>query len=274
MRRAAHQLLDKPLIFEDPLALTIVGGDRGSVVARDELSRADSPGGETIRAFLAARSRFAEDRIAAAVARGVRNIVVLDAGLETFAFRNPFADQGVVVFEVDHPTTQAWKRERLAATGIPVPESMRFVPVDSATDKLDEKLAAAGLDPAAPAFFSWLGVAPYLTEAAIFSTLGIIAARTGGSEVVFDYAEIPDKLSLLQRLAFTTLSGRTASLGEPFVTFFKPDDLAGRLAGLGFSSIEDRTGPELGELYLGGSEALNRAAVGHVVAAIKAPTAT
>jgi methyltransferase (TIGR00027 family) len=271
MRRAAHQLLDKPLIFEDPLALTIVGGDRGSVLARDELSRADSPGGETIRAFLAARSRFAEDRLAAAVARGVRHIVVLGAGLETFAYRNRFADQGVVVFEVDHPATQAWKRERLAATGIAVPESVRFVPVDFAVDRLDEKLVAAGLDPSIPAFFSWLGVAPYLTEAAIFSTLGIIAARSGGGEVVFDYAEIPDKLSLLQRLAFTTLAGRTASLGEPFVTFFKPDDLAGRLVDLGFSSIEDRTGPALGEIYVGAPSALDRAEVGHVVAAIKAP---
>ncbi|WP_083931305.1 class I SAM-dependent methyltransferase [Kaistia granuli] len=275
MRRAAHQLLDKPLIFEDPLALTIVGGDRGSVLARDELSRADSPGGETIRAFLAARSRFAEDRLAAAVARGVRHVVLLGAGLETFAYRNPFADKGVVVFEVDHPATQAWKRERLAATGIAVPDNVTFVPVDFATEHLDQKLLEAGLDPGVPAFFSWLGVAPYLTEAAILSTLGIIAARPGGGEVVFDYAESPEKLTLLQRLAFTTLAGRTASLGEPFVTFFRPDDLAGRLAALGFSSIEDRTGPDLGQIYLGGASALDRAAIGHVVAAIKtAATAT
>ncbi|WEK49778.1 MAG: SAM-dependent methyltransferase [Candidatus Kaistia colombiensis] len=274
MRRAAHQLLDKPLIFEDPLALTIVGGDRGSVLARDELSRADSPGGETIRAFLAARSRFAEDRLAAAVARGVRHVVVLGAGLDTFAYRNPFAAEGVVVYEVDHPATQAWKRERLVATGIRVPEGVRYVPVDFSIDRLDENLLVAGLDLTVPVFFSWLGVAPYLTEAAIFSTLRIIADRVGGAEVVFDYAEIPERLSLLQRLAFTTLAGRTASLGEPFVTFFKPDDLMGRLAGLGFSSIEDRTGPELGQLYAGGaSAALDRAAVGHVVAAIKAPSA-
>jgi methyltransferase (TIGR00027 family) len=269
MRRAAHQLLDKPLIFEDPLALVIVGGDRGSVLARDELSRADSPGGEAIRAFLAARSRFAEDRLAAAVARGVRHVVVLGAGLETFAYRNPYADQGVVVFEVDHPATQAWKRERLAATGITVPESVTYVPIDFGTERLDEKLQEAGLDPGVPAFFSWLGVAPYLTEAAVTSTLGIIAARPGGSEVVFDYAESPEKLTLLQRLAFTTLAGRTASLGEPFVTFFRPDDLAGRLSALGFSSIEDRSGPDLGQLYLGGPSALDRAAIGHVVAAIR-----
>ncbi|BCP54342.1 S-adenosyl-L-methionine-dependent methyltransferase [Kaistia sp. 32K] len=274
MRRAAHQLLDKPLIFEDPLALTIVGGDRGSVLARDELSRADSPGGETIRAFLAARSRFAEDRLAAAVARGVRHVVVLGAGLDTFAYRNPYADKGVVVFEVDYPATQVWKRERLAATGIAVPDNVTFVPVDFTTEHLDEKLLAAGLDPAVPVFFSWLGVAPYLTEAAILSTLQIIAGRVGGAEVVFDYAETPEKLGLLQRLAFTTLAGRTASLGEPFVTFFRPDDLAGRLAALGFSSIEDRSGPDLGQIYVGGSAALDRATIGHVVAAIKTAATT
>jgi methyltransferase (TIGR00027 family) len=269
VRRAAHQLLDKPLIFEDPLALTIVGGDRGSVVARDELSRADSPGGESIRAFLAARSRFAEDRLAAAVKRGIRHVVVLGAGLDTLAYRNPYADLGLVVYEVDHPATQAWKRERLAATGIAVPESVTYVPVDFTKERLDEKLLEAGLDPAVPVFFSWLGVAPYLIEQAIMSTLRIIAARQGGGEVVFDYAESPEKLSLLQRLAFTTLAGRTASLGEPFVTFFRPDDLLGRLATLGFSAIEDRTGPDLGQLYLGGPSALDRAAIGHVVAAIR-----
>lgn len=269
MRRAAHQLLDKPLIFEDPLALTIVGGDRGSVLARDELSRADSPGGEAIRAFLAARSRFSEDRLAAAVARGVRHVVVLGAGLETFAYRNPYADKGVVVFEVDHPATQAWKRERLAATGIAVPESVTFVPINFSTERLDDKLLAAGLDPTVPVFFSWLGVVPYLTEEAILSTLRIIAQRAGGSEVVFDYAETPEKLGLLQRLAFTTLAGRTASVGEPFVTFFKPEDLASRLSELGFTSIEDKTGPDLGQIYLGGPSALDRAAIGHVVAAIR-----
>jgi methyltransferase (TIGR00027 family) len=269
VRRAAHQLLDKPLIFEDPLALTIVGGDRGSVVARDELSRADSPGGEAIRAFLAARSRFAEDRLAAAVARGIRHVVVLGAGLDTFAYRNPYADKGVVVYEVDHPATQAWKRERLAVTGIAVPDSVRFVPVDFTRERLDEKLEEAGLDPAVPVFFSWLGVAPYLTEQAVMSTLRIIAARQGGGEVVFDYAESPEKLGILQRLAFATLAGRTASLGEPFVSFFRSDDIASRLSALGFSGIEDRTGPDLGQLYLGGPSALDRAAIGHVVAATR-----
>jgi methyltransferase (TIGR00027 family) len=274
MRRAAHQLLDKPLIFEDPLALTIVGGDRGSAVGRDELSRANSPGGAALRTFLAARSRFAEDRLATSVERGVRQVVVLGAGLDTFAYRNPFADLGVVVYEVDHPATQAWKRQRLAATGIAVPPAVRYVAVDFSADRLDEKLAAAGLDGTAPVFFSWLGVVPYLGEAAFAATLSVIAAWKGGSEVVFDYAEPPDRLSLLQRLAFTKLAGRVAELGEPFVSYFRPDDVTRRLASLGFATIENLAGPDLGRLYVGRASPLDRTAVGHVVYAAHPPAAS
>ncbi len=265
VRRAAHQLLDKPLIFADPLALTIVGGDRGSPVARDEISRADSAGGAALRAFIAARSRFAEDRIADAVAAGIRHVVVLGAGLDTFAYRNPFASEGVVVYEVDHPATQAWKRQRLQQTRIAIPESLHFVPVDFARDRLDQRLTEAGLDPAVPVFFSWLGVVPYLTESAILATLGIIAARSGGAELVFDYAEPPDRVGMLQRLAFLTLAGRTAMLGEPFVSYFRPEEIAARLAGLGFGVAANHSGPDLGKLYADGPSPLDEAEVGHVL---------
>ncbi|MCX5497042.1 class I SAM-dependent methyltransferase [Kaistia dalseonensis] len=270
IRRAAHQLLDKPLVFEDPLALTIIGGDRGSTLARDELSRADSPGGAALRFFLAARSRYAEDRLAAAVARGIRRYVVLGAGLDTFAYRNRFAGDGLRVYEVDRPATQAWKKQQLTATGIAIPPDVVFVPIDFATEALDERLAAAGLAPDEPAFFSWLGVVPYLTEEAIFATLRIIAARPSGSEVVFDYALQPDRLGQLQRLAFQTLAGRVAGLGEPFVSFFKPEDLARRLADLGFTAVEDLAGPDLGKAYLGVASPLDRSSAGHVVSAVKA----
>jgi methyltransferase (TIGR00027 family) len=200
--------------------------------------------------------------------------VVLGAGLDTFAYRNPFADLGVVVYEVDHPATQAWKRQRLAATGIAVPPAVRYVAVDFSADRLDEKLAAAGLDGTAPVFFSWLGVVPYLGEAAFAATLSVIAAWKGGSEVVFDYAEPPDRLSLLQRLAFTKLAGRVAELGEPFVSYFRPDDVTRRLASLGFATIENLAGPDLGRLYVGRASPLDRTAVGHVVYAAHPPAAS
>jgi methyltransferase (TIGR00027 family) len=139
-----------------------------------------------MRLFIAARSRFAEENLATAVARGVRQYVVLGAGLDTFAHRNPFTEQGLRVFEVDYPATQAWKQRRLADAGLISPASLTFAPVDFERQTLADGLAAAGFDAAAPAFFSWLGVAVYLTRTAIRETLAFIAGLRSGGEVVFD----------------------------------------------------------------------------------------
>ena len=148
--RAAHQDDPHP-IFTDPLARQILGDEELPDRAWDQ---------SRLRLFVAVRHRFAEDALAGAVARGTRQVVVLGAGLDTFAYRNPFPD--TQVFEVDHPATGAWKRERLAETGIAVPGNVTYVAVDFERDALGERLAAAGFDGARPAFFLWLGVVPYL----------------------------------------------------------------------------------------------------------------
>lgn len=145
--------------------------------------------------LIATRARFAEDVIADAVRRGVRQVVVLGAGLDTFAYRHPYEGDGLRVFEVDHPSTQEWKRERLAAAGIPEPASLTFVPVDFESTKLPDGLAAAGFDASSPAAFSWLGVVQYLTDAAVYATLDLIAALPAGSDVVFDYSEPPEEMA-------------------------------------------------------------------------------
>jgi methyltransferase (TIGR00027 family) len=111
-----------------------------------------------MRAHLVARSRYAEDALATAVNRGVRQYVLLGAGLDTFAYRNPYP--GLRVFEIDHPATQQWKRGLLARNGIPIPPSLTSVPVDFEQQSLERELISAGFDRAAPAFFSWLGVVP------------------------------------------------------------------------------------------------------------------
>src|SRR5437763_15994596 len=158
-RRAAHQVRDRPLVFDDPLALRVIHPE----VARE--LRGNPPTGETsklalyLRAFFVMRSRFAEDELAGAVARGVRQYVVLGAGFDTFAYRNPFPE--LRVFEVDHPATQATKRQRLGASGIDIPSSLTFVPIDFTMTRLDDALRGAGFDATTPAFFSWLGVVPY-----------------------------------------------------------------------------------------------------------------
>lgn len=250
MRRAAHQVLDSPKVFDDPLALAIVGakGQEAKVRAKSSGSRVS----RAMRAFMAMRSRYAEDELALAVERGARQYVVLGAGLDTFAYRNPYPASLLHVFEVDHPATQGWKRRRLAEGRIAIPESMTFAPVDFESQTLAEGLAGAGFRTDRPTFFSWLGVVPYLTGSAVRETLGFVASLPAGSEVVFDYALPPASLSLVQRLAFNALASRVAARGEPFQTFFDPPALAGELRQIGFGDVEDLGMKEMNERYFKG----------------------
>lgn len=233
-RRAAHQLLDHPAVFLDPLALPILGRE-----ARERLSA--HPGRfqnlRFFRAFMAARSRYAEDWLEHAVRRGVRQYVVLGAGLDTFAYRNPFA--GLRVFEVDHPQTQQWKRERLQEADIAIPPSVRFAAVDFERQTLQEALASAGFDRRQPAFYSWLGVTPYLEPETVLRTLRLLCGMTPYAAIVFDYAVPRASLDFRNRLAFDALSRRVASAGEPFRGFFLPNEMLTALTGMGFQSVED-----------------------------------
>src|SRR5262249_37271390 len=153
-----HQTLEGGAIFSDPFALQILDDE-----ARANLpAMANDPAHRPMRLFIAARSRFSEDTMTACVTRGVRQVVILGAGLDTFALRNPYA--GVTVYEVDYPATQAWKRDRLAQMGLALPSSLTFVPIDFERQGLGEALAASGFRADEPAFFQWLGVTVYLTR--------------------------------------------------------------------------------------------------------------
>ena len=239
LRRAAHQIFDTPKVLDDPVALAVVGADTAE--------RLRAPGGEargrlarSVRAFMAARSRFAEDELGRAVGAGARQYVVLGAGLDTFAYRNPFAADGLRVFEVDHPATQAWKRERLAERGHRrLDRASRSRRWTSSGRRSADGLAAAGFDHGAPAFFSWLGVIMYLTESAIASTLAFVAATPPGGGMAFDYAVPPASLAWRGRLAAAMLSRRVAAAGEPFRTYFTPTALHTRLTALGFHDLQD-----------------------------------
>ena len=234
IRRAAHQLHDNPTVLDDPLALRIIGTE-----AAEELrsSRRESHGfSRAFRAFMAVRSRYAEDQIAQAVAHGVKQCVVLGAGLDTFAFRNPHP--ALHVFEVDHPATQVWKRNQLEAASISIPASLTFVPLDFERQILADELRQAGFRESEPAFFSWLGVTPYLTHAAFTATLSFIAKMPAGSGVVFDFAIDRKLLNFGQRIALDVLANRVAAAGEPFQLFFDPAKLQEELKGLGFRRTE------------------------------------
>ena len=186
-----------------------------------------------MRAFMAVRSRFAEDEFAEAVTRGVKQYVALGAGLDTFAWRNPHRDSGVRIFEVDHPATQAWKRELIAQANLPE-TAATYVPVDFERQSLADCLRTAGFRSDAPAFFSWLGVVPYLTRDAFRSTLRFFGGMARGSGVVFDYALPREAVNEDQLAAFDDLSARVARIGEPFQLFFMPGDLASEFHAIGW----------------------------------------
>jgi len=265
LRRAAHQVLDRPLILADPVALPMVGA-AGRARIEGALAEFDTPFGRALRTFLAVRSRVAEDALAQAVDAGVRQYVLLGAGLDTFAYRNPFAERGVRVFEVDHPATQAFKRRALAESGIAVPPSVTYVPIDFERQSLAAELGAAGFRAAEPAVYAWLGVVMYLTRPAIDATLSLIAAGARGTTVVFDYTESPERLDPIRRMVFDGFAARVAAIGEPFVSFFDPEALAADLQRMGFTETEDLDGAALNARYAAGrSDGLQVSGMGHVM---------
>lgn len=269
MRRAAHQLLDVPAVFEDPLAFAILGRAQAQSIRADPARWDTNALARRLRMFLAIRSRVAEDRLGKAFAGGVRQYVVLGAGLDTFAYRNPHPE--LHVFELDHPATQEWKRQRLVESGIRIPGNMTFVPADLSVAHLPDVLGAAGLCRGEPSFYSWLGVTPYLEPASVLATLRAIAGLAGrGGGVVFDYMRPRESLTLRERIAFEALAALVASAGEPFRGFFESRELAAALGDMGFGEVEDIGPAELNAAYLcGRAEELKLGNAGHIMVAFR-----
>ena len=247
-RRAAHQIFDEPRVFEDPLALRIIGAEASAALPADP-EEAQKPSARGMRAFVAVRSRYAEDELASSVRRGVRQCVILGAGLDTFAYRNPFTGVGLRVFEVDHPATQTWKRERLQTVGIATPPGLSFVPIDFEEQSLPAELGRAGFDPSQPAFFSWLGVTPYLTRTAFDATVGFIAPLPRNSGVVFDFVIERHFLTPTEQVALSGLESRVELAGEPFKLFFEPAKLTQDLRQSGFEHVEYLDAAEMNHRY-------------------------
>jgi methyltransferase (TIGR00027 family) len=239
IRRAAHQILDRPKVFDDPLALSIIGREGSSALQPDLHQSGDTEQSLDLRAFYVARSRYAEDQLYLAVERGVRQYVILGAGLDTFAYRNPYPAGALRVFEVDHPATQAWKRARLQEAGISLPVDLTYAPVDFEEQTLADGLRDAGYNPRQRAFFSWLGVTMYLTAQGVMTTLRFIASAAKGSGVVFDYTVFPSLLDPDQQLIFDTLVKRVDWVREPWQMFFDPAELKKDLLAMGFGHVED-----------------------------------
>jgi methyltransferase (TIGR00027 family) len=166
--------------------------------------------------------------MAEAVQRGIRQCVVLGAGLDTFAYRQPDWARGLTIYEVDHPESQADKRRRLQAAGIEAPGNVRYAAIDFETTSLHDGLEAAGVDFTLATFFSCLGVFVYLTREAVEAVFELVASFPKGSEIAFTFA--------------STLSGaiaeRARDAGEPWQTTFARDEIGALLKGIGFATVD------------------------------------
>jgi methyltransferase (TIGR00027 family) len=233
--RAAHQILERGIVFADPLALPILGPDADDALALAQ----NEPQRRPLRLFIAMRSRFAEDSARGAIDAGVRQILVLGAGLDTFAYRLEPAE-GLRLFELDHPATQRDKRRRLAEAEIAEPAHVTYVAHDFEHGSMTAALEAGGFDAGKRTFVLWLGVTPYLTVEAVLATLGELARLTGGAEVVFDYANPPGAIGDTAARSFhQEMAERVAATGEPFRGYLDSGELHARARSLGFAEIED-----------------------------------
>ena len=247
LRRAAHQRYDTPIVFDDPIAVAILGDTYAEELSRTPL-RADRPYSIGLRAFLVARSRYAEDNLKRAVDAGATQYVLLGAGLDTFAYRNPYPQ--LRVFEVDHPATQQWKRELLHRNHFAIPDSLTYTPVDFEGQLLSSQLGSAGFCQSARTFFAWLGVVPYLTVEAFRATVHFISDQAAGSGLILDYVQPREILPFFEQLAHDSLASRVQQAGEPFQLFFTPDTMAAAFAG--FHGIEDLGVDDINARYFAG----------------------
>jgi methyltransferase (TIGR00027 family) len=287
MMRAVHTRQDRPALIDDDWGDRLVTeAERDllrevamaglSPATRAQLEALDSPD-EVLAAIVRAhpsygmvilRTRFAEDALEAAVARGVRQYVIVGAGMDSFALRRPAFANDVAVFEVDHPASQALKLARLDECGVRPPQGVEYVAADLGLEGLDAALERCAYDSTKAAFFSWLGVTAYLTREANMTTLRAIAScGATGSELVFSYIDQRDfdaPEGDERRQAREVVS----AVGEPWVSGFSPSRLDDDLRSAGLTLIEDVGREELRERYCEGREdGLSASAVDHVALA-------
>lgn len=236
MLRAVHQLLDgEPKILDDPAILRLLDPEAIEQIKANP-ARASEPVLSGLRAHVVLRSRFAEDHLQEAAARGVRQYVILGAGFDTFAYRQPEWAQSLRIFEVDHPATQKAKREQLNRAGISIPPNLDFVPIDFDSVPLREGLAPF-LDFTRPAFFSCLGVLVYLSEEAVYTIFDLVASLPPSSEIAFTFSPPESALSPREASTSAKLAAVVNSMGEPWRTHFDPVALEKRLRDGGFKEI-------------------------------------
>ena len=247
--RALHVELDSPPhVFEDEVGLKLVAPDEGWRRRPDM-----SPFSRPFRASIVARARFIEDLVAERAARGVGQYVILGAGLDTFAQRRPDLASRLLVFEIDQPGPQAWKRRRLVDLGLGIPSFLRLVPVDfEQGDAWWERLAASGFDFGRPAVVASTGVSMYLTKGAIAATLDRVATLAPGSTLAMSFL-LPIELTDPEvRPGIERAVAEARANGTPFISFFTPTEMLALAREAGFKDVQHVSAVTLAQRYFAG----------------------
>jgi methyltransferase (TIGR00027 family) len=283
LMRAIHTRLERPQLIDDPWGDKLVSDAEKAALYQRVLDGADPevrrrlgalPSQQAVidavlrshrtYAGVILRSRYAEDALEGAIAGGARQYVLVGAGFDSFIVRQPSFARDISIFEIDHPASQAMKRQRLDECAISIPANVHFVPADLTQESLASVLARCELSRTWPAFFSWLGVTIYLPRDANLATLhGIATSAATGSQIVFTYV---DQRALEgHRPAMEKMRERRATLGEPWLSGFNPATLANELKALGLLLVEDLGGLELRQRYCAGQTGgLSPGTSGHV----------
>jgi methyltransferase (TIGR00027 family) len=258
MRRAAHQLLDRPRIFEDPVAVGLIPeASEHAVLGTIDEQRA--PLSTLFRALFAFRSRFAEDRLAEAAFRGVRQYVVVGAGLDTFAWRQPSFANNMRIFYVDHPCSLAWTTAQFRRRGLPTPPNLSFVAADLEAQEVAIALDEHGFEREAGAFCSVLGVMQYLSREAVETLLRFAASLPTQSEIVFSFVPPDDELEGEELTAAIHSVKLTETMGEPWMTRLGPSEAFDLLTRLGFGEVFHLTPKRAQQRYFAGRDDMLRA---------------
>jgi methyltransferase (TIGR00027 family) len=294
--RAYHTMHEIPKIFDDFLAYDLIPEEKRALIEQHLIEQnvtcvrqfnyykyATSQSNRTINSELlmqethlyagifSSRARYAEDALEKAVKQGVKQYVILGAGMDTFAFREPEMMEKLEVFEVDHPATQEFKLHRLAELEWEHPAKLHFISIDFTKESLVTALtSSSSYDPKVKTFFNWLGVTYFLTRDEVFTTLrSITEIAPAGSIVVLDYLDIdafiPEKSSPQIQKSLEYLR----KIGEPMITGFNPSTLGEELTSLGFSLQENLSPAEIEELsFQGRTDGYHAYEYGHFACAV------
>jgi len=248
--RAIHQTLDdQPKILDDVISPRLIDAQSDFKTRLERWEELPGPLKLQLKAMVVMRGRFAEDCLAEAFHEGARQFVLLGAGLDTFAYRQPDWASSLRIFEVDHPATQQWKRRLLAEAKLALPDNGTFVPVNFEKISLARALSDSGFDSNVATFFSMLGVSQYLTEAALDETLKYVRSRPARSQIVFSFATSDAILDAADRAYASKAIERAAAIGEPILSRFLPDQLVRKLTAIGFSRVFHLTPEKANERY-------------------------